>query len=121
MAPVQSVIRAALSPTVVAANTSAEQTFTVAGLPSGTPVVVNKQTVQAGLSIGGARVSALNTLAITFVNNTSASITPTQGDIYYVANFPGAVPAAGSSTAYNAVAGGSDHASLVALGLVAGP
>ena len=121
LAPVEQVFTAALSPTSVAPNTSAEQTFTVSGLIASTPVIVNKPSVQAGLSIGGARVSAANTLAITFVNNTAATITPTAGETYVIGNFPGTTPAAGSSTAYNAVSGGGDHAALVALGLVQGP
>lgn len=121
VAPVEAVLMAALTPASVAANTSAEQTFTVAGLPSGIPVIVNKPSAQNGLSIGGARVSAANTLAITFVNNTAAAITPTAGETYTIGYFPGTVAAAGSSTSFNGVAGGSNHADLVALGLVAGP
>lgn len=121
LAPVENVLMPVLTPAAVAPNTSAEQTFTVAGLPAGIPVVVNKASVQNGLSLGGARVSAANTLAITFVNNTAATITPTASDTYTVGFFPGTTPAAGSSNAYNAVAGGSNHADLVALGLVGGP
>ena len=119
--PIEQTLTAALTPAAVAPNTSAEQTFTVAGLPSGTPVIVNKPSAQNGLSIGGARVSAANTLAITFVNNTAATITPTAGETYSIGSFPGPVAAAGSSTAFNGAAGGSDHAALVALGLVGGP
>lgn len=118
---VESVTTATLTPAAVAPNTSAEQTFTVPGLPSGVPVIVNKSTAQNGLSIGGARASAANTLAVTFVNNTAATITPTASEVYTVGFFPGTVPAAGSSAAYNGSAGGSNHADLVALGLVAGP
>jgi hypothetical protein len=118
LASVETTLTAVLSPAAVAPNTSAEQTFTVAGLISGTPVFVNKPGAQNGLSIGGARVSAANTLAITFVNNTAATITPTASETYTIGWFPGAVPAAGSSTAYNSVAGGSDRASLVAMGLL---
>jgi len=121
IAPVEQVINVQLSPASVAANTSAEQTFTVPGLPAGSTVFVNLDVPQAGLSIGGARVSALNTLAITFVNNTSAAITPTAGATYNVGSFPTASPAAGSSTALTSMAGGSDHAALVSLGLIAAP
>jgi hypothetical protein len=72
-----------LSPAAVAANTTAEQTFTVTGLAVGDVVIaVNKPTAQAGLSIAGYRVSAVNTLAITFGNHTGASITPTAGQTY---------------------------------------
>lgn len=121
VAPIEQTVTAVLSPVAVNPNTSAEQTFTVANLPIGTPVFVNKPTAQAGLGIAGARVSAANTLAITFANTTAATITPTQGETYYIASFPGTTAAAGSSTAYNAAAGGGNHADLVALGLVAGP
>jgi hypothetical protein len=65
-----------LSPVLVAANTTAEQTFTVTGLATTSVVVVNKPTAQAGLGIVGVRVSAANTLAITFSNNTASGITP---------------------------------------------
>lgn len=121
LAPVEGILMPTLTPVAVAPNTSAEQTFTVPGLAAGIPVMVNKPTAQNGLSIGGARVSALNTLAVTFVNNTAATITPTAAEVYTVGFFPGTTPAAGSSVAYNSSAGGSNHADLVAMGLVAGP
>jgi len=122
IAPVMKGITAALAPTSVANNTSAEQTFTVSGLIAGTPVIVSKPSIQTGLAIAGARVSAANTLAINFVNTTSATITPT-AETYYIGMFPVAAPAAGSSTAFNAQFGGPtvDHQNLVALGLIAGP
>jgi len=60
----------------VAANTTAEQTFTVTGLTTDMMVFVNKPSVSAGLGICNARVSAANTLAITFNNNTAAPIDP---------------------------------------------
>lgn len=60
----------------VAANTTAEQTFTVAGLTTDDKVFVNKPSVNAGLGIVNARVSAADTLAITFVNATAAAIDP---------------------------------------------
>lgn len=74
-----------LSPISVAPNTTAEQTFTVAGLQTGDFVNVTKPTTQAGLAIGNARVSAANTLAIAFINATAATITPTASEIYNVA------------------------------------
>ena len=83
---------------------------------------VNKPTFTTGLGIGGYRVSAANTVAITYVNNTSAAIVP-PSESYTIGVFPGAVPAAGSSTAYTSMNGGptADHASFVSLGLIAGP
>jgi hypothetical protein len=74
----------ALTPAQVAANTTAEQTFTVNGLVVGDFVEVNKPTTQAGLGVVNARVSAANTLAIAFSNNTAAGITPTAGESYQV-------------------------------------
>lgn len=73
-----------LTPVLVALNTTAEQTFTVPGLQVGDFVNVTKPTVQAGLGIVNSRVSATNTLAITFSNNTGSNITPTAGERYQV-------------------------------------
>lgn len=78
------VIGPSLTPAIVAPNTTAEQTFTVAGLQVGDFVNVMKPTVQAGLGIVNARVSAANTLAIAFINSTSATITPTAAETYMV-------------------------------------
>ena len=74
----------AISPASVAANTTAEQTFTVTGLNTGDLVDVNKPTAQAGLGIAAVRVSAVNTLAIAFSNNTASPIVPTASETYKV-------------------------------------
>ena len=66
-----------LAPTAVSANTTSEQTFTVKGLNSTDTIYVNKPTHQAGLGVVNVRVSADNTLAITYMNTTASSITPT--------------------------------------------
>jgi hypothetical protein len=78
-----------LSPTLAAPNTSAEQTFasTGIGLLTTDLVVVQKPTAQAGLVLGGSRVSAADTLAITFGNLTAATITPTASQVYLVGVF----------------------------------
>ena len=60
----------------VAANTSAEQTFTVPGLDTDMFVSVNKSDLDAGLVVGNARVSASDTLALTFGNSTAGAIDP---------------------------------------------
>lgn len=70
-----------LSPVSVANATSAEQTFTVTGLALHDYVTVAAPG-QAGLVISAARVSAVNTLAITFGNLTAATITPTASTVY---------------------------------------
>lgn len=61
----------------VSANTTEEQTFTVNGLLTTDILIVQKPTHQAGLGIVNARVSAANTLAITYMNATGSGITPT--------------------------------------------
>lgn len=78
-------VRVALTPAIVNANTTAEQTFAVSGIPAGNwMAVVNKPTTQAGLGIVGCRVSAVDQIAITFSNNTAGGITPTAGETYNV-------------------------------------
>jgi hypothetical protein len=75
----------ALSPAAASANTTGEQTFTVPGLRVGDIIVgVSKPTAQAGLGIVGARVTAANTVGITFSNNTAGGITPTAGETYSI-------------------------------------
>lgn len=73
-----------LSPSSVANATTAEQTFTVPGLAVGDFVGVIKPSNQAGLGLVNARVSAANTLALTFANTTAATITPTASEVYQV-------------------------------------
>jgi len=80
-----------LTPVSVAANTTAEQTFTVTGLVAGSAVWVNKPSAQAGLGIAGVRVSAANTLAITFANSSAAAIVPTV-EAYVIGNFQMVIP-----------------------------
>jgi hypothetical protein len=65
-----------LDVTSVAANTTAERTLTVPGVRLGDMVFVNKPTLSAGLGICNARVSAVDTVAITFNNNTASPIDP---------------------------------------------
>lgn len=67
----------ALTPASVAANTTAEQTFTIAGLNTSDLVFVNKPTAQAGLGIVGTRVTATDTIGITYGNPTAGAIVPT--------------------------------------------
>lgn len=77
------IVSLTLSPASVAANTTAEQTFTLPGLRTSDAVCgVSKPTAQAGLGIVGYRVSAANTVAITFVNATASPIVPTASEVY---------------------------------------
>ena len=73
---------AALTPAAVAANTCAEQTFTVTGIHASDIVFVNKPTAQAGLGVAGVRASAANTVGINFCNTTGSEITPTAAQTY---------------------------------------
>lgn len=68
-----------LTPVSVAANTSAEQTFTVAGLRTGDVVTVNGPAPTAGCAPVHARVSADDTLALAFMNTTAGGLTPAAG------------------------------------------
>ena len=72
-----------LTPAAVAANTCAEQTFTVTGIQSA-DIAMNgdpKPTHQAGLSETWI-VTATNTVGINFCNNTGSPITPTAAETY---------------------------------------
>lgn len=72
------VFTSSINPAAVAAATSAEQTFTVTGLTTSDKVFVIKPTATAGVGIVNARVSATDTLAITFMNATAGSVDPAQ-------------------------------------------
>lgn len=76
-----------ISPVSVAANTSAEQTFSTTGigLLSTDLIVVQKPTAQAGLGIVGSRPTATaDQLAITFGNFTASPIVPTASESYTI-------------------------------------
>ncbi|NBV79044.1 MAG: hypothetical protein EBR62_04180 [Verrucomicrobia bacterium] len=70
------VVTFTFDPASVAAATSAEQTVTVNGLKVGDVVVLSKPTATAGVGIVNCRVSAANTLAVTFVNATASPVDP---------------------------------------------
>jgi hypothetical protein len=73
---------ATLSPAEVAANTCAEQLFTVTGVAATDVVFGNKPTAQAGLGLGGMRASGSNQVGINFCNTTGSPITPTASQAY---------------------------------------
>lgn len=61
----------------VLAATCAEQTFTVSGLATTDSLIVNPfDAPTAGVQMTAARVSAVNTLALTFCNATAGNLTP---------------------------------------------
>lgn len=68
-----------LTPVAVAGATCAEQTFVVPGLLVGDFVDVTPPGITAGVAPVTARVSATNTLAVTFCNATAGSLTPASG------------------------------------------
>jgi hypothetical protein len=80
------VVRSVVSPTwtAVATITTSEQTMTVPGVDVGDFVAVVKPTHQTGLGVVNARVSAKNTVAVTFMNPTAGSLTPTAAEVYLV-------------------------------------
>lgn len=73
---------ATLSPASVAANTCAEEAFTVTGVEAGDIVYVNKPTSQAGLGVAGVRASGASAVAINFCNATASPIVPTASQAY---------------------------------------
>ena len=93
-----------ISPTAVAASTTAEYQTTVTGLQVGQVVQVNKPTVQAGLEVVGARVVSNNTLGISFMNVTAGTLTPTAAEAYAVVSLGGIDPA-GNVLAYQVTFG----------------
>ena len=117
-APIMQTTSQLLTPVSVAANTTAEQTFTVPGLILGQEVYVTKPSVTANLVLAGARVSAANTLALNYANNTAGAIVP-PAETYLIAVFTTEAPAAGSSTILPAQRGNA-AAVDVQLGLSSG-
>ena len=89
-----------ISPAAVAPSTTAEQTFAVTGLQVGQVAIVNKAAVQAGLDVVGSRVSANNQLAISFINVTTGTLTPTAAEAYTVVSLGGIDAAGGNHIVY---------------------
>lgn len=75
-----------VTPGGILANTSSEVIITMPGLLT-TDVVLQfiKPTLTAGVDLGNFRVSAANTLRVTFQNSTASTVTPpTEIYTYYV-------------------------------------
>jgi hypothetical protein len=68
-----------LTPASVLASISAEQTFNVPGLTTADSISVSGPAPAMGSGLVNARVSGADTLALTFVNDTLAAVTPTAG------------------------------------------
>src|SRR5262245_30920991 len=69
--------------------TTAERTLTVPGLRVGDVVTINKPSHQTGLGIVNVRVSANDTLAITFMNVTAGNIAPAAETLLLQVDRPG--------------------------------
>jgi hypothetical protein len=74
-----------LAPGSVAATSVSEQAFTVNGLALNDKVFVNSPAPTAGVALASARVSAANTIAISWVNPTAGAHTPPTGTYLIVA------------------------------------
>jgi len=74
-----------LTATTALASTTVEVTTTVTGLLVSSSVIVNKPTYTPGIAVTNARVSAANTLAVTYANFTTSSIA-IPAETYTVAN-----------------------------------
>lgn len=68
-----------LTPASVGAATCAEQNFTVIGLLVGDFVDLTPPSITAGVAPVCARVSAANTLTVTFCNPTAGALVPAAG------------------------------------------
>lgn len=72
-------ISQSLTPVSVATITCAEQAFTVPGVAVGDAVTITPPGITAGVAPVCARVSAANTLQITFCNPTAGPLVPAAG------------------------------------------
>ncbi len=74
-----------ITPASVATIVSAEQTFTVNGLATTDAVFISPPATGNGTMVGTARVSAANTIAITYTNPTAGNLTPAAGIVRILA------------------------------------
>jgi hypothetical protein len=77
--------------TAITANTTAEITYTITGLPAAVAVNVNKPTLTPGICIVNARAAA-NTLYLTWHNNTANAVT-VPSEFYLLEVFNQTLPA----------------------------
>ena len=81
--PKMQTYRVSLTPSSVAANTVAEQTFTVPGVRANDIIGMSPPGTTSGVGIAGARVSADDTVAVAFVNPTGGGLTPPAGNYLF--------------------------------------
>ncbi len=72
-------LKATITPAEVAANVTAEQTFTVSGLSTADAVFISPVATGNATMAGQARVSAADTLAVIYTNPTAGALTPAAG------------------------------------------
>jgi hypothetical protein len=80
------------TPTTIAGTTGSEVTASVPGLLTNDFVYVNQPAAQTNVGIDNVRVSANGVMAILFSNNSTATQTPTGGQVYTVVVMRGANP-----------------------------
>jgi hypothetical protein len=86
-----------LNATTCAATTTVEATTTVTGLVVSTSVIINKPSLTPGIMVVGARVSAVNVLAIQYANLTTTSIN-VPAEVYTIGNLQLQGPGLGNTT-----------------------
>ena len=79
------IFEASIAPASVAANVAAEQTFTVNGLSTNDGVFISPVATGNATMAGQARVSAADTLAVTYTNPTAGALTPATGTMRILA------------------------------------
>lgn len=76
------------TPAAVPTISSLAHSVTVNGVAVGDFVAAVKPTEQTGIVVASCRVSAANTVIVTFVNPTAGNITPTASEIYLILHAP---------------------------------
>ena len=84
----QEVFTESLTPASVAANTVAEQQFTVTGARTDMAFSVTPPSITAGVGPITCRASADNTVQVAFVNPTAGALTPPAGSYEFLAVRP---------------------------------
>jgi len=89
----QSAVVVSITPAETATVTAVEQTFTVNGLQVGDIISgVSSVAAQTGsIAICGGRVTAANTLGITFANPTAGNLTAVAGNYQFLVSRPDSV------------------------------
>lgn len=76
------------TPAAVPTISTLAHSVTVNGVAVGDFVAAVKPTEQTGIVVASCRVSAANTVIVTFANPTAGNITPTASEIYLILHVP---------------------------------